>query len=217
LGLGRYYSKYEDDGGSEQTFLSLQLGVVGPWSLAQESQKWVHDMTGSRIPAGWDNQIDNEIGLNLLFQQKNRFPIWREHLDFTSHIGGSLGNVFTFANAGGSFRLGPNLPQRFHINKMEPVPRVLDRGTIERLRLDQSYIYLDFDGRVVLQNIFLDGNTFSDSHSVDKEYLVGDIEVGFSVSVYKLDVMMGYIFRSKEFKEQEKSNKFAAVRLIYNF
>ena len=36
--------------------LELTLGVVGPASLAEQTQTFVHEITGSRGPRGWDTQ-----------------------------------------------------------------------------------------------------------------------------------------------------------------
>jgi lipid A 3-O-deacylase len=34
-------------------------------------------------------------------------------------------------------------------------------------------LFASFEGRAVARNIFLDGNTFTDSHSIDKKTFVG--------------------------------------------
>jgi len=39
------------------------------------------------------------------------------------------------------------------------------------------------DGLVVLQDIFIDGNAFSDSHSVSKETLAPDVVYGFKFNL----------------------------------
>src|ERR1700722_4485474 len=41
----------------------VQLGVVGPDSLAEESQKFVHSILNDTIPKGWGTQLHNEPGL----------------------------------------------------------------------------------------------------------------------------------------------------------
>ena len=49
--------------------LLLDIGVVGPWSLAQQTQRTVHDMLGIAHPNGWDNQLHNELGLDLVYER----------------------------------------------------------------------------------------------------------------------------------------------------
>ena len=78
------------------------------------------------------------------------------------------------------------------------------------------YLFAGVDGRAVARNIFLDGNTFRDSHSVDKEIFVGDIQMGIVLT--KGDVRLGYthVFRSREFKTQKESyQQFGAVSLSF--
>jgi hypothetical protein len=42
------------------------------------------------------------------------------------------------------------------------------------------YIIGAVDNRIVLRDIFLDGNTFADSHSVKKELHVADLTAGIA-------------------------------------
>ena len=50
------------------TSLALNLGVVGPASLAQETQSMIHAVIDARDPQGWDNQLENEP----VFRSKNK-------------------------------------------------------------------------------------------------------------------------------------------------
>jgi hypothetical protein len=52
--------------------LSLQAGVVGPSSLAKESQRTVHRWIGSVRPEGWDYQLRNEAGVNVGYERRWR-------------------------------------------------------------------------------------------------------------------------------------------------
>lgn len=45
-------------------YSEIYLGVLGPLSLANEAQTWVHELIDSTIPRGWDSQIPNDIVLN---------------------------------------------------------------------------------------------------------------------------------------------------------
>ena len=67
------------------------------------------------------------------------------------------------------------------------------------------------------RDIFLDGNTFRDSHSVDKEPLVGDLAAGVSVNWKNTALTYSYVLRSKEFKAQEDEQLFGSVSLNWNF
>ena len=66
-------------------------------------------------------------------------------------------------------------------------------------------------------NIFLDGNTFRDSHNVEKNILVGDASAGFSLTYG--DYRMSYTLnaRTKEFETQDQESIFGSVTLTKRF
>jgi Uncharacterized protein conserved in bacteria len=45
--------------------ISTTIGIVGPLSLAEESQKTIHKWIGSGEPKGWDTQLKNELVFQL--------------------------------------------------------------------------------------------------------------------------------------------------------
>jgi lipid A 3-O-deacylase len=197
----------------------LSVGVVGPAAGGEEVQKWLHELNGSPEPMGWDNQLNNELALMLIFEQK-----WRHirragflglDFDLSPHVSAALGNVFTYGGAGGTIRLGQKLHRDFGPPRLQPGPPgvgyfVPDKGF-------GWYLYAGVDGRIMLQNIFLDGNTFSDSHSVDKEALVGDVLGGVAVSGLGMKLGFTYVLRSREFKGQNSPDNFGSVALSFQF
>ena len=46
----------------------LTLGVIGPASFADEMQTFVHKITGSTSPKGWDYQIENQMTYQLAYE-----------------------------------------------------------------------------------------------------------------------------------------------------
>jgi len=86
--------------------------------------------------------------------------------DVLPHFGGALGNVFTYGAAGVTLRIGSGLEDDFGPPRIRPsLP-----GSAYFLpgKGFNWYLFAGLEGRAVLYNIFLDGNTFTDSHSVDK-------------------------------------------------
>ena len=80
------------------------------------------------------------------------------------------------------------------------------------------YLFGGVQGRAVAQNIFLDGNTFQNSASVDKKVLVADFTVG--ASVFYMDwAKLDFTFteRTKEFKTQQSMDRFGAASLSVRF
>ena len=98
------------------------------------------------------------------------------NFDILPNIGGSLGNVFTCAEAGLVLRLGSDLTHDFGPPRIRPG---LPGSSYLRPRKGFLwYVFGGFQGRAVLKNIFLDVNTLSDSHSVEKKPFVGDLQAG---------------------------------------
>jgi lipid A 3-O-deacylase len=104
--------------------LELNIGVVGPSSMAEQVQTNIHHFFGMREPKGWENQLNDELGIVLFYEQAHRFETrdWILGLkwDVIPHFGGSLGNVFTFANLGVTFRFGPDLARDFGARRIWP-------------------------------------------------------------------------------------------------
>ena len=185
-----------------ETF-DLDLGVVGPESLAEQTQKEWHGVD----PRGWDNQLETEPGFALRYQRRFQFKPsessdgWGVRL--IPHVGGSAGNIATYLNAGGVIRFGYNVPDEFSTR-----PGALKWG---------AYLLGGLDGRFVLHNIFLDGNTWRESHSVTKRPLVGEGRVGLGLVFQRVDLSFAHVFRSREFNDQNRSDSFGSVILAVKF
>jgi hypothetical protein len=69
----------------------------------------------------------------------------------------------------------------------------------------------------VARNIFLDGNTYTDSHSVDSNPLVADLSAGVAVNYKNTKVAYALVYRTKEFKGQDEGQTFGTVSLNWTF
>jgi len=201
----------------------VDLGVVGPWSLAHESQDLIHDLRGFDRFEGWDNQLHNEPGIQLIYERKQRLLFGGlvdnfQH-DLIGHAGGSLGNVATYLNTGVEYRIGYNLPMDFGTSALRPggdnsTPTAVD----PRLHNEWGmHLFLSLDGRWVLRDIFLDGNTFRDSHSVDKEPLVGDAVWGVAATWERWKLSLANYYRTRQFEGQDGGHKFGSISLSYSY
>ena len=96
------------------TGYGIGLGVVGPNSGAEATQKWVHKLTGSTNPNGWGNQLGTDlIGEFHAFHARRLF---RDNIGSGMHqemawvTGGRLSNFVSSGELGISWRIGTNLP-----------------------------------------------------------------------------------------------------------
>lgn len=205
----------------------IQAGMTGKWSLARQVQNLVHDLRNIPRPQGWDNQIATEPGLVLIYDHKYRLVprinfSRRWGADAIFHAGGALGNIDTNVNTGIEIRAGWNLPTDFGTALIRPggdthAPAdTLDMRYIDEVTYS-AHIFMAVTGRAVLRNIFLDGNTFADSHSVDKHTLVGDFVLGASVVYRKLKIAYAHVFRTQEFKQQQTGHDFGSISISYTY
>ena len=206
--------------------MEFQLGIVGPASGAEQAQKLVHSKIDDQRPNGWDNQLKNEPGLAIIYERKLRVLQGgaREApgFDAIAHIGGALGNVYTYANAGMEARAGWNIPPDFGDSIIRPGGDTNAPASARDPRLSGKhgyslYVFSAVSGRAVLRDIFLDGNTFTASHSVDKKYFVADLCVGVSLLFYRFKLSYARVFRTKEFDGQKYNPSFGSITLSFSW
>jgi len=195
--------------------LELTLGVVGPSSQADNVQKWVHKHVNSDDPNGWNNQLHDEPGINIGYMRQWQFGLVPHHMDITTRVGGMLGNIFTHAETGVLLRIGNRLSQDFGPPLMRPSN--IGSKYFQPRSGFEWFLFTGVNGRYVARNIFLDGNTWKNSHSVDKEPWVGDIQAGLVINFNRVQISLTHIFRSKEFKKQISNDEFGALSFSYRF
>jgi hypothetical protein len=205
--------------GPRLDILQLDFGVVGPAAQADSSQKLVHRLTGAKDPRGWAYQIENEPGIVLTYQRKWRglyeLSPFGFGADVTPYGGGSVGNVLTQAVGGAMVRFGLDLPADYG------PPRVAPALTGSDFYLPRKefgwYLFAGIEGRAVARNIFLDGNTWKHSRSVDKKPLVGDLQVGIAVTIEDVRLSYTHVFMTKEFHGQARADSFGAFSVSFLF
>jgi hypothetical protein len=214
LGLG-----FVTDDDEEQQQLQLQLGVVGPASLADRTQTWFHGLIGAHRPQGWHTQLKNEPALVLTYERSWRSwqstEIFGLSLDLSPHLGGAVGNVYDYVNGGAMVRFGLDLPKDFGPPRIDPS---LPGSSFPDLDTPFSaYVFAGVDGRAIGRNLFLDGNSFVASRHVAKNPLVGDFEFGWVVVYQRLQVAFTHVFRTKEYHTQPGVDQFGSVTVSYTF
>ncbi|MEM7617893.1 MAG: lipid A deacylase LpxR family protein [Pseudomonadota bacterium] len=202
--------------------LEFTLGIVGPTALGEQTQKFVHThVSNSPTPLGWRNQLENEVG--AIISARRRWPTWHTNnigplrLRVEPDINLSLGNVYTYAGTGATITLGP-YEDRLQDTPTRVRPAMPGTGFFDSK--DDSFSWFLFagvDGRAIARNIFLDGNTFRDSHSVDKEYFIADANAGFAITYddYRLSYTLNY--RTKEFEDQDEGALFGSITASMRF
>ena len=211
---------------ARMTSWEFQLGVVGPNAFGEEFQNGIHDLTGNQRVAGWDNQLHNELALEVICETQWR--TWQTNhpngynFDLIPHLGFRVGNVHVYGNAGAEIRYGWQLPADFGscpIRSGCPTSSAFNAPLQSNngINLVGWHFFIDVEGRLVLHDIFLDGNTFEDSHSVDREILVGDVMIGCVLDLDIFKLTYSYVLRTREFDTEEDYHLFGSLNASWRF
>ena len=207
--------------------LEFDLGIVGRHSYAEDGQKGVHNWTASAEPKGWSHQLHDEPVLNIYFERKWRALQTRSSgglgFDCIPHVGIAVGNAYAGINLGGQVRFGWNIPNDFGTYLIRP-------GSDSSAPVDDADprffspfhrfgipLFFAVDGNAVARNIFLDGNTFRDSYSVDKKPFVADFIGGIGMIIHRFKITYSYVHRTKEFDTQRDEQNFGAISVSFTF
>ena len=198
----------------------MDFGIIGPDSLAENTQTWWHALGGWVLPQGWHHQLKSEPGLVLKFDRQWKFspaaPGAGWGLEFIPHAGVSLGNVQTFGVAGAMARAGWNIPDDFGAQNIDSLATQAG-GCTSKARCFGAYVFAGVDGRAVARNAFLDGNLWRPSLSVKKEPLVGDLKAGGVLAFKHLEFALSFVERTREFIAQTRRDRFGSASISVKF
>jgi lipid A 3-O-deacylase len=198
--------------------LRIQLGPIGPASLAADSQDLVHRLRGFALPLGWHTQLHDEPGLVISYHVTQELVsiAMPENFafDVKTNLGGAVGNVFDYAGGGATARIGINMPRDSGPPQIEP-------GRPSSYFYDPApsvgvYIFAGVQGRAVARNLFLDGNSFEASRSVEKENFVGEVSLGGALDFERFRLSFVHVIRSREYRTQAGFDQFGTLSLAVN-
>ncbi|MBO1079521.1 lipid A deacylase LpxR family protein [Roseomonas haemaphysalidis] len=198
--------------------VELQLGVVGPAALGEQVQNNYHRLLNIRRVDGWDYQLKDEAAVTAIYEQKWRVPMGTVaglQTEVVPSVSASIGNVQTYAAAGGTVRIGHGLDSDFGPPRIRP--GLSGSGWVQPRENFEWYVFAGLEGRAVGRDIFLDGNTFRDSRSVDKRIFVGDFQTGVAAVYRGVRVALTQVWRSEEFYGQSGRQKFGSLSVSFRF
>jgi lipid A 3-O-deacylase len=193
----------------------IDMGVVGPAAIAEQGQDLIHALFPAPTFKGWDNQLENEFGLVLRRARHWRLPgepieIGRGlQLDAIANLTAELGNVKTAGSAGVLLRGGWRLPADFGRGRFSPTQ---DPGQGYRL-----FIFAGAELSGVVRDIFLDGNTFRDSHDVDKRAAVVHAPLGIAFERGRFRSLLEVIWNSEEFEGQDGADLYGRWSVVVDY
>ncbi len=201
---------HANDSRQSQT-LAIDLGVTGPAAQGESSQNFFHRLEGYPRFQGWNNQLRNELGLQVSGE-------WRTLLTRTQqtrligHYGMGLGNVETYLNAGMQWKFASALADNHALpSSMRPASAVRSVALTQSGPSPQWFVGIDT--RAVARNIFLDGNTRSPGHSVNRKPVVGELSMGLVWNWLMADLALTLNLRSHEYEKQTYNHLFGGMTI----
>jgi len=199
-----------------QDVLQVNLGIVGPAAGGEWVQREWHALIDVVDPQGWNSQLSNEFGAELILQRTRKYEGFDLPLglktDYALHGGAALGNVRTYASLGGVARIGWDLDADFGPPRIRPA--LAGAGVFEPGQPFGGYLFAGIEGRAVARDIFLDGNTWAESASVsDRRNFVADAQMGFALHNGNVQLAFTYVHRTEEFVAQAGPQRFGAVSI----
>ena len=216
------FAQDRDDGsgsGGGLTIGALQIGIVGPHAYGEEVQNNFHELIRSYEVRGWENQLNDEVAFAVLLERQERLQLYDDllglKLDLIPNYGVTLGTLRTDAKVGATLRYGSDLRSDFGPPRIRPA--VGGSGFFEATGEFSWYLFAGAEGRAVARNIFLDGNTFEDSASVDKKVLVAEAQAGLVTTFDAVRVAYTAVVRSPQFDGQDEPQIFGSISLSVKF
>lgn len=197
--------------------IELQLGVLGPASFAEQTQKFTHKLTGSRYPAGWDHQLQNEAVVQTALWGGGDWRFagtekgWSLHL--VPEIGALLGTLQVAPGFNMELRAGYNT--KSGQNDSEIGIRSVKKNKFS------CFFLSGIETRCWLRNELLEGNASyvgnHDTLTVEKEDFTGCVKFGAGFGYDKFDVRVVILKCSREYTTQERTPNYASLTVGWSF
>ena len=190
--------------------LEVNLGVIGPSSHAEESQKNIHSWLNGAKPIGWENQMKDEFAADFVFMRQQRMTdgFWAptENSDLFAEYGFTAGSVHRHVQAGLAIRYGLGLDKTFLPGRLE-----LPSGISALREQPKTTAYLFARGAVkaVEHNRFLTG--------LDEKPIVGELQVGAVYRHNNLEMGYSQTFYTEEYNKQQGVDSIGALTVSLTF
>lgn len=201
--------------------LVLDVGIVGPASLAEGAQKAVHFLINDDKPRGWNSQLGTEVAFRLVYERNWRalarinLEPFNLQADVTPHLGLALGTLQTYASAGAMFRIGDQIADDYGPPRIRP--GLGGVGFFEGVEGFSWQLFAGFETRLVARDLMVEGSTFEDSPGVNLEREQIDFQAGFAIQYQDVEIAFTHILRSPELVDRRRWNRFGSINIRTRF
>jgi lipid A 3-O-deacylase len=207
------------DGDDTRSVLTLSLGLVGPWSGAEQLQNGFHDLIGQNQTNGWGSQIQNVPAVELLHERTWRLPMGTVagmETDALPSLTIGLGDLRDYLQTGVTFRFGQGLESDYGVPRFRPGLSGGDAFT--PTRPFAWYIFAGADGQAVAYDMLLQTSLFRGGPHVSSVWDVAEMQGGFAVMAYGMRLTFAYVAQTQEFNGQTGGlHQFGSASLSFHF
>lgn len=189
----------------------IDFGMIGPAAMCKDTQTMIHKLLNCRKPMGWDEQLHNEFVVNGQWWTKYNWYVTK-WMAIVPKGGVAAGTIQDFGELGGDVKIGWNIKPTvnneimFSATKDGKGKRWLDKLS--------AYVYAGVSERYYLYNHILEGTMFGhrdDDLRVDLERFVTEMRLGSVVRYDKFFATYYVVFRTHEFKGQDRSPDYGGI------
>ncbi|PKG39682.1 lipid A deacylase LpxR family protein [Psychromonas sp. Urea-02u-13] len=213
-----WHAKIRNFADNRANSLGLSLGIAGPASLAEQSQTIIHKAIGATTPEGWDNQINNELVFRVSGEHIERFYDYKftdtVGFDASSYSEAGIGNLRSDVGTGLTFRIGNLLDGSYAF--INPVNSQSANVLSSKGEGFYWQAFASAYASYVFNDISLDGNTFSDSHSIEKVNEQGLLSLGVFLMYNSWGVAFATQRGNEQFVGQDSTSKYGSVTISYH-
>ncbi|KPU83599.1 hypothetical protein JI57_00775 [Psychromonas sp. PRT-SC03] len=199
--------------------LALTLGVVGPASLAEQTQDIMHQWIGASKPLGWDNQIKNEPLFRIAAEHIERFYAYQLSpsigFDSSLYSEAGIGNLRSDIGAGLTFRMGTSLA--YNYASINPIGSAMQNSFKTDGTPLQWQLFASVYASYLFNDITLNGNTYADSHYVDIIHQRLLFSAGITISYNKWGIIFSTQHANKDFEGQSSNNQYGSISITYHY
>jgi lipid A 3-O-deacylase len=197
--------------------LGAQIGVIGPASLAEEAQTFIHDTFGLYPIGGWEFQIKNaaQVNLSAEYNQLLARDSWID-LSLTSYA--NVGTGFNGAGVGPLIRIG-NFNQLFNSFSTQSTAIA---NTATPLHKHEFFFYYKPQFNLVVYNATIQGGLFNSpaiypeiTSKIKPAIFSQEFGIAYAGSRWILNAAVHT--RSKESTFMVNPHKWGSITILYRF
>jgi hypothetical protein len=176
----------------------IELGFLGSYSFARETQNKLHKVLGYKPVYGWETQVANAVGIqtHLLFSNKLLSKLNSDKVDFFFQSDVDLGTIFTSISTGFVSRIGFRKLVTIYDSNLYGASMTTKTKELQ----SEFYFYIAPSIKYQFYDATIQGSLFNDYSPVtfDLIPLRFNGEAGVKYRKNNLNLSYAFIYRSKE-------------------